>query len=108
AYDPEAEAKYVAALQALKDLKYPLVDQLEGLKDTPMEVIMASMYLESDTGDDAPQHVRDVCLSSSQLTIPMYPEVRDPRNPWAYKEEMLLADAIVVNINRAEKKKNAA
>nr|GEV64544.1 hypothetical protein [Tanacetum cinerariifolium] len=38
AYDPEAEAKYVAALQALKDLKYPLVDKLEGLKDAPMDL----------------------------------------------------------------------
>nr|GEX40050.1 hypothetical protein [Tanacetum cinerariifolium] len=54
AYDPEAEAKFVAALQALKDLKYPLVDQLEGLKDAPMDVIMAALYLESDIGDDAP------------------------------------------------------
>nr|GEX67587.1 hypothetical protein [Tanacetum cinerariifolium] len=54
AYDPVAEAKFVAALQALKDLKYPLMDQLEGLKDTPMDVIMAALYLESDTGDDAP------------------------------------------------------
>ncbi|GJY01734.1 hypothetical protein Tco_0359886 [Tanacetum coccineum] len=26
AYDPEADAKYVAALHALKDLKYPLID----------------------------------------------------------------------------------
>nr|GEW68149.1 putative transposase (putative), gypsy type [Tanacetum cinerariifolium] len=105
AYDPEAEAKYVAALQVLKDLKYLLVDQFEGLKDAPMEVIMASLYLESDTGDDAPQHVRDLRPSSSQLTIPVYLEVRDPRNPWAYKEEMLLADAIAANISRAEKKK---
>nr|GEX42798.1 hypothetical protein [Tanacetum cinerariifolium] len=31
AYDPEAEAKFVAALQSLKDLKHPLLDQLEGL-----------------------------------------------------------------------------
>nr|GEY03325.1 hypothetical protein [Tanacetum cinerariifolium] len=53
AYDLEAEAKYVAALQALKDLKYPLVDQLEGLKDASMDVIMAALYLESDTEDDA-------------------------------------------------------
>nr|GEY95025.1 hypothetical protein [Tanacetum cinerariifolium] len=105
AYDPEAEAKYVAALQVLKDLKYPLVDQLEGLKDRPMDVIMAAMYLESDTGDDTPQHIRDLRPSSSQLTIPVYPEVRDPMNPWAYKEEMLLADAIAANISRAEKKK---
>nr|GEZ26634.1 hypothetical protein [Tanacetum cinerariifolium] len=47
AYDPEAEAKFAAAL---KDLKYPLLDQLEGLKDAPMDVIMAALYLESDTG----------------------------------------------------------
>nr|GEX04518.1 transposase (putative), gypsy type [Tanacetum cinerariifolium] len=53
AHDPEAEAKYIAALHALKDLKYPIVDQLESLKDAPMDVIMASLHLESDTGDDA-------------------------------------------------------
>nr|GFB56231.1 hypothetical protein [Tanacetum cinerariifolium] len=50
AYDPKAEAKLVAALQSLKDLKFSLLDQLEGLKDTPMDVIMAALYLESDTG----------------------------------------------------------
>nr|GEV66469.1 putative transposase (putative), gypsy type [Tanacetum cinerariifolium] len=44
------------ALQALKDLKYPLVDQLEGLKDAPMDVIMDALYLESDTRDDASQY----------------------------------------------------
>nr|GEV44352.1 hypothetical protein [Tanacetum cinerariifolium] len=104
-YDLEVEAKYVAALQALKDLKYPLVDQLEGLKDAPMDVITASLYLESDTGDDALQHIRDLFPSSSQLTIHVYPEVRDPINPWACKEEMLLVDAIATNISRAEKKK---
>nr|GEV18254.1 hypothetical protein [Tanacetum cinerariifolium] len=105
AYDLEAETKFVAALQALKDLKYPLVDQLEGLKDAPIDVIMAAMYLDSDTGDDASQYIRDLCPSSSQLTIPVYPEVHDSRNPWAYREEMLLADAIAANVSRAEKKK---
>nr|GFA79329.1 hypothetical protein [Tanacetum cinerariifolium] len=105
AYDPEAEAKFVAALQSLKDLKYPLFDELEGLKDAPMDVIMAALYLESDTGEDAPQYIRDLRPSSSQLTIPVYPEVCDPRNPWAYKEEMKLSDAIAANLTRAEKKK---
>nr|GEW83762.1 hypothetical protein [Tanacetum cinerariifolium] len=52
AYDPEAEAKYIAALHALKDLK----------------------------------HVT-------------------PTDPWACKEEILLADAIAANVSRAEKKK---
>ncbi|GKB70346.1 hypothetical protein Tco_0931758 [Tanacetum coccineum] len=47
AYDPEAHSKYAKALQVLKDLKYPLVDQLEKLKDAPMELIMASLHLEN-------------------------------------------------------------
>nr|GEV87555.1 hypothetical protein [Tanacetum cinerariifolium] len=105
AYDPEAEAKYIAALHALKNLKYPLVDQLKSLKDAPIDVIMASLHLESDTGDDAPHWVRELRPSSSQLTILVYPEVRDPMDPWACKEEILLANAIAANVSRAEKKK---
>nr|GEZ30903.1 hypothetical protein [Tanacetum cinerariifolium] len=105
AYDPEAEAKFAAALQSLKDLKFPMLDQLEGLKDALMDVIMAALYLESDTGGDAPQFICDLRPSSSPLAIPVYPKVRDPRNPWAYKEEIKLSDAIPANISRAEKKK---
>nr|GEZ01279.1 hypothetical protein [Tanacetum cinerariifolium] len=78
AFDPEAEAKFAAALQSLKDLKLPLLDQLEGLKDAPMD-----------------------------LSILVYPEVRDPRNPWACKEEIQLANAIAANISRAEQKKRS-
>nr|GFD54224.1 hypothetical protein [Tanacetum cinerariifolium] len=60
AYNPKAVAKYITALHALKDLKYLIVDQLESLKDAPMDVIMASLHLESDTGDDAPQWIREL------------------------------------------------
>ncbi|GJZ38045.1 hypothetical protein Tco_0584236 [Tanacetum coccineum] len=45
AYDPEADTKYVVALHALMDLKYPMVDQLESLKDALIDVIMASLHL---------------------------------------------------------------
>nr|GEZ85036.1 putative transposase (putative), gypsy type [Tanacetum cinerariifolium]GEZ92893.1 putative transposase (putative), gypsy type [Tanacetum cinerariifolium] len=107
AYDPEAEAKYIAALHALKDLKYLIVDLLESLKDAPMDVIMASLHLESDTGDDAPQWIRELRPSSSQLTIPVYPEARDPTDPWACKEEIFLADAIAANVSRVERRKSA-
>nr|GEX49889.1 hypothetical protein [Tanacetum cinerariifolium] len=79
AYDLKAEAKYIAALHALKNL--------------------------NDTGDDAPQWIRELRPSSSQLTIPVYPEACDPMDPWACKEEILLADAIAANVSRAEKKK---
>nr|GFA37771.1 hypothetical protein [Tanacetum cinerariifolium] len=79
--------------------------KLEGLKDAPMDVIMAALYLKSETEGDAPQYIRDLRPSSSQLTIPVYPEVRDPRNPWAYKEEMKFLNAIAANISCVEKKK---
>ncbi|GJZ80308.1 hypothetical protein Tco_0645302 [Tanacetum coccineum] len=72
AYDPEANDKFFKALQDLKDLKYPIVDQLK---------------------------------SSSQLKIPIYPKVCDPKDPWAVKEEISLEDTIAANISRAEKKK---
>ncbi|GKB94549.1 hypothetical protein Tco_0980686 [Tanacetum coccineum] len=83
AYDPEANNKLVKALQDLKDLKYPMIDQLEKLKDW----------------------IRDLRPSSSQLKISIYPEVRAPEDPWAVKEEVPLEDAIAANISRAEKKK---
>ncbi|GJS46945.1 hypothetical protein Tco_0597066 [Tanacetum coccineum] len=105
AYDPEANNKLVKALQDLKDLKYLMVDQLEKLKDAPMELIMTSLHLESDTGEDSPHWIRDLRPSSSQLKIPIYPEVRAPEDPWSVKEEVPLEDAIAANISRAEKKK---
>ncbi|GJZ62123.1 hypothetical protein Tco_0618260 [Tanacetum coccineum] len=105
AYDPEANNKLVKALKDLKDLKYPMVDQLEKLKDAPMELIMTSLHLESDTGKDAPQWIRDLRPSSSQLKIPIYHEVRAPEDPWAVKEQVPLEDVIAANISRAEKKK---
>nr|GEY44922.1 hypothetical protein [Tanacetum cinerariifolium] len=100
----KADAKYVVALHALRDLKYPMVDQLENLKDASIDVIMASLHLESGTGDDAPQGIRELCPSSSQLKIHVYQEVRDHKDPWAFKEDILLADAIATNVSRAEKK----
>nr|GEV77723.1 hAT dimerization domain, ribonuclease H-like domain protein [Tanacetum cinerariifolium] len=105
AYDPKADTKYVAALHALRDLKYPMVDQLKSLKDAPIDVIMASLHLESDTGEDAPQWIRELRPSSSQLKIPVYSEVRDPKVPWSFKEEILLVDSITDNVSRVEKKK---
>ncbi|GJZ72881.1 hypothetical protein Tco_0637027 [Tanacetum coccineum] len=57
AYDPEAKAKYVAAFTALKDL--------------------------NDSGEDAPEWIRELRPGTSQLNIPIYPKVRNPRDPWS-------------------------
>nr|GEW58844.1 reverse transcriptase domain-containing protein [Tanacetum cinerariifolium] len=100
-YDPEADT----TLHALKDLKYSLVDQLEKLKDAPIDVIMSSLYFKSDSGEDALQWIRELRPSSSKLKILMYPEVRNPKDPWSFKEDILLEDAIAANISHAKKKK---
>nr|GEW18967.1 hypothetical protein [Tanacetum cinerariifolium] len=55
--------------------------------------------------EDALKWIQDLRPSTSQLKIPVYLEVRDPRNPWAVKEEMLLEEAIAANVSHAEKKK---
>ncbi|GJU09302.1 hypothetical protein Tco_1131698 [Tanacetum coccineum] len=47
AYDPKAKDKFMATMQVLKDLKYPLIDELEKLKDTPMDIaVKEKMPLE--------------------------------------------------------------
>ncbi|GKA03476.1 hypothetical protein Tco_0676257 [Tanacetum coccineum] len=99
AYDPKADTKFTMALQSLKDLEYPLVDQLKRLKDAPLDLIMASLHLENDTGEDAPQSIRDCRPSTSQLKIPVYPEV--PKRPVGSEG----GDAIAANVSRAEKKR---
>nr|GFB94530.1 hypothetical protein [Tanacetum cinerariifolium] len=47
----------------------------------------------------------DGCPSSCNVSPPCHPQVRDPRDPCAVKEEMLLEEAITANVSRAEKKK---
>ncbi|GKF98247.1 gypsy type transposase [Tanacetum coccineum] len=43
-----------------------------------MKLVMASFHLESDTREDAPQWIRDLRPSSSQLKILVYPEFAAP------------------------------
>ncbi|GJT33957.1 hypothetical protein Tco_0924376 [Tanacetum coccineum] len=54
------------ALHALKDLKYPIVDQLEKLKDAPIDLVIASLYLESDSGEDTPQWIHAIAANISR------------------------------------------
>ncbi|GJT93125.1 hypothetical protein Tco_1081970 [Tanacetum coccineum] len=105
AYDPEADVKYVSDLQALKDLKFSLVDLLEKLKDATIDLIMTSLHLESDFGEDVPQWIRELRPSSSQLKIPVYPEARDPKDPLSIKEEILLEDAIATKYAREKSRR---
>ncbi|GJW90450.1 hypothetical protein Tco_0168003 [Tanacetum coccineum] len=75
---PEANEKFNKALMVQKDLKYSLVDELEKLKDAPMEIIMASLHLESAV---------------------------IPEDTWGIPNRYSIIYALVANVIRAEKKK---
>nr|GFA73272.1 hypothetical protein [Tanacetum cinerariifolium] len=77
----------------------------QGLRLAMMKCAELLEMRQAFADGDVPQYIHDLRPSSSQLTIPVYPEVRNPRNPWACKEEITLADAIAANVSRAEKKK---
>ncbi|GKG49295.1 hypothetical protein Tco_0515747, partial [Tanacetum coccineum] len=42
AYDFRIEARYVAAVKDLENVSLPLLDQLEALMDSPLELLMSS------------------------------------------------------------------
>ncbi|GKC48277.1 hypothetical protein Tco_1065999 [Tanacetum coccineum] len=51
AYDLEVEGKYVAAVFEFENVSFPLLDELEGLKDSPLALIMSALTLKDDHGN---------------------------------------------------------
>ncbi|GJT73497.1 hypothetical protein Tco_1032783 [Tanacetum coccineum] len=51
AYDPMVEGKYVIAVSAFENMSFPLLDELEGLKDYSLALIMSALTLKDDHGD---------------------------------------------------------
>ncbi|GJY15477.1 hypothetical protein Tco_0385899 [Tanacetum coccineum] len=51
AYDPMAEGKYVVAVFAFENMSFPLLDELEGLKDSSLTLIMSALTLKDDHGN---------------------------------------------------------
>ncbi|GJR24053.1 hypothetical protein Tco_0972580 [Tanacetum coccineum] len=54
AYDSRVASEYVSAVNELKNVSFPLLDQLEALKDSPLELLMSSLMLEGGFGDEDP------------------------------------------------------
>ncbi|GKB28659.1 hypothetical protein Tco_0868060 [Tanacetum coccineum] len=51
AYDPETEAMFVAAVFEFENVSFPLLDELEGLRDSPLTPIMPALTLKDDHGN---------------------------------------------------------
>nr|GEZ95223.1 putative transposase (putative), gypsy type [Tanacetum cinerariifolium] len=59
-YDPKVERKYVATVSEFEGVSFPLLDELEGLKDSPLALIMSALTLKDDQGniDTTPEFAR--------------------------------------------------
>ncbi|GKG34034.1 hypothetical protein Tco_0434193, partial [Tanacetum coccineum] len=51
AYDLEIKGKYVAAVSEFEGVSFPLLNELEGLKDSPLALIMSALTLKDDHGN---------------------------------------------------------
>ncbi|GKA57245.1 hypothetical protein Tco_0756433 [Tanacetum coccineum] len=99
AYDPEIEVKYVAAVSEFKGVSFPLLDELESLKDSPLSLIMSALTLKDDHGntDATPEFCR-FQPSLDQVTVPIYFESD------SIDCEMLLSDVIPTIRQSAERR----
>ncbi|GJV71265.1 hypothetical protein Tco_1491260 [Tanacetum coccineum] len=99
AYDPKVEGKYVAAVSKFEGVSFPLLDELESLKDSPLVQIMSALILKDDQGN------RDAALEFArfqpfidQVDVPVYSE------SGSIEREMLLSDAIPAICQSAERR----
>ncbi|GJX74799.1 hypothetical protein Tco_0313394 [Tanacetum coccineum] len=87
------------------DLRLAVMKCAESIKLRQTFANVVSVGIAKGMSKGLEYGVKQGDANSSQLTIPVYPAVRDPEDPWAFKEEILLGDAIAANISRTEKKK---
>ncbi|GKB08110.1 hypothetical protein Tco_0836394 [Tanacetum coccineum] len=75
AYDPEVEGKYVATVSEFESISFPLLDELESLKDSPLALIMSALVLKDDQGNtDATLEFTRFQPSLDQVVVPIYSE----------------------------------
>ncbi|GJX73060.1 hypothetical protein Tco_0311655 [Tanacetum coccineum] len=70
AYAPSAEAKYVSAVHALRDLDFPLLSQLECQKDASIADIMSLLHLEGPAAETL--EASQLQPSYEQLLLPIH------------------------------------
>ncbi|GJU82043.1 hypothetical protein Tco_1284408 [Tanacetum coccineum] len=99
AYDPEVKGKYVVAIFEFESVSFPLLDELESLKDSPLVLIMSALILKDDQGytNVAPEFAR-FQSSLDQVVVPIYYE------SGSVDSEMLLSDAIPAIRQSAERR----
>ncbi|GKF03111.1 hypothetical protein Tco_0030034, partial [Tanacetum coccineum] len=93
AYDFGIEAKYVEVVHDLENVSFSLLDQLEALKDAPIEPLMPSLKLEGSHGKDDPTlEFRKLQPVFDKVTVPVYYKRGGSRDPGSISHEILLSN----------------
>ncbi|GJZ46070.1 hypothetical protein Tco_0593666 [Tanacetum coccineum] len=80
--------------------------ELESLKDSPLELLVSSLTLEGDHGEDDPTpEFRKLQLVSNQVTVLVYYERSGSRDPGSISHEVLLSDALTSRSHGEKHKK---
>ncbi|GJS28777.1 hypothetical protein Tco_0489397 [Tanacetum coccineum] len=99
AYDLEVEGKYVATVSEFEGVSFPLLDELEGLKDSPLALIMYALTLKDGQGNkDATPEFAWFQPSIDLVYVPVYSE------SGSVDREMLLSDVIPAIRQSAERR----
>ncbi|GJV55502.1 hypothetical protein Tco_1456507 [Tanacetum coccineum] len=98
-YDSEVEGKYLAAVFEFEGVSFPLLDELESLKDSPLALIMSALILKDDQGNRnaAPEFAR-FQPSVDQVAVPIYSK------SGFVNREMLLSNVIPAIRQSAERR----
>ncbi|GJS75446.1 hypothetical protein Tco_0725327 [Tanacetum coccineum] len=98
AYDFGVEVAYVAAVNELESMPLPLLEQLEALKYSPLELLMSALTLEGGHGDEDPTlEFRKLQPVSEQVTVSVYFKCGGSRSPDAISHEILMFEALAAS-----------
>nr|GEW59348.1 hypothetical protein [Tanacetum cinerariifolium] len=98
AYDPRTGGKYVVNVSEFENVSFPMLEELEGLKDSSLALIMSALTLKDEHGNtDTTPELRQFHPSFDQVTIPIYFEFG------SISSEMLLSDVIPAIRGSSEK-----
>ncbi|GJW61994.1 gypsy type transposase [Tanacetum coccineum] len=72
AYDLEVEGKYVVAVYEFEGVSFPLLDELEGLKDSPLALIMSTLTLRDGEGDKDTSPEFSATPGETSCSVPLH------------------------------------
>ncbi|GJU04461.1 hypothetical protein Tco_1120891 [Tanacetum coccineum] len=109
AYDSWVGAAYVATVNEFENVSFTLLEQLEAVKDSPLELLMSALTLEGDHGDeDLTLEFHKLQTVSEQVTVHVYFERGGLKDPDSISHEILLSDALAASHDRAARRRMGA